>query len=389
MFLYSENVFSIFCPTKGGVTGLFQQWDGVIISLLTVCAFAALCHLLDKNSLCSLRALTAPEYRNCSSFCPPCRLPTRSSERWTWNPRRFFLLREPSGLTSSKALPWWPVAKLRWSKPTTTTPSWSASCARRWGTGAAGCSRLSGEAEHPTSKTSLFCCCDCPALRGPCCETLLYFVLYCISFVALRLFIWSAEKLFKHRSVHSSVVLACEAKVRDSPDLIFWHQNGEFSACTVKYPKKEPTQEGDLTQQSGGRCSVITNSTHRREVMIPISNTDPCTKCFQGFGVGLNIQQRRERSELVQAEPAWPYSSVCSAGAMGSSGTNWNFLVSPSVLQLFYKAHIHLEFLSSVYGILGTGAVRSGQFGCQNLNIWGFLFGYVSWSVNCLFFFLF
>lgn len=82
-------------------------------------------------------------------------------------------------------------------------------------------------------------------------------------------------------------------------------------------------------------------------------------------------------------------SSVCSAAAMDSSGTNWDFLVSPSVLQLFYKAHIHMEFLSSVYGILGTGAVRSGQFGCQSLNIWGFLIGYVSWSVNCLFFFLF
>lgn len=139
--------------------------------------------------------------------------------------------------------------------------------------------------------------------------------------------------------------------VQNSPKTPFWAQlfsvsmsglvwfsgPGMLSSLSVLYS----AQQRGLTQQSGGRCSV-TNSPQER-TNNPIFSIDPCTKCFQGFGVGLSIQQRQGRSEFLQAEPAWPYSSVCSAGAT-DSGTAWGFLVSPSVLSCSTKPTFTWDF---------------------------------------------
>lgn len=193
MLLYSGDVFFHFL--------FFRRWRYRAVWAvgqchhLFVCAFTALYHFWD-NPLSSLRALTAPKCQNCSFFCPPCRLPTRSSGRWTWSPRRFFLLREPSGLTWSRVLRWWPVARPRWSKPTTTTPSWSANCERRWAREGRRLLLLLPlpKTGHPKQNLPL------AAGTGPdgtllwySPEILLSFVLHCVSFVAEGLLIESSK----------------------------------------------------------------------------------------------------------------------------------------------------------------------------------------------------
>lgn len=59
-----------------------------------------------------------------SPFSWSSRLPMKWSERWIWNPKRFFLLRARSDLISSKALPLLQAAKLKSSKLIIMTQSW-------------------------------------------------------------------------------------------------------------------------------------------------------------------------------------------------------------------------------------------------------------------------
>lgn len=171
------------------------------------------------------------------------------------------------------------------------------------------------------------------------------------------------------------------------PGLIFWHWNGEFSNWIVKYSKEEPTQDRDLTLVCWKLLLVAAQlsatPTHRRELMIPISSIDPCTKCSQGFGLGLNVQQGQERSEFVQSQ------LDLTALLCWSHGYFWHKLELPGLTlcpaAVLQSPHSH--------GISFQCLWNRWHWDCEVRPVWvpepkhlRFLFGYVSWSVNYLFF---
>lgn len=140
----------------------------------------------------------------------------------------------------------------------------------------------------------------------------------------------SPEKLFRHLSVHSTVVLACQAKVGGCL-FGFLALEGEFSICTALW-ERASTAEGPHPQ-SGGRLPPVTTNSHPQEgANDPIFSTDPCTKCFPGCGVGLSIQQRQERSEFMHSQLG--LTALCALLepwiVLAQAGTSWSLPLSCS-----------------------------------------------------------